>query len=49
MIRFLADEDFDNRIVRGRQRRLPALDLVLIAEYSLEGEYQNRIVFLPLT
>lgn len=115
MIRFLADEDFDNRIVRGLLRRLPDLDLirvqdteaatkndpavlewafgenrvilshdvntmtyhfkqrlanghsspgilfipqtfpmgliidelVLIAQYSLEGEYQNQMRFVP--
>jgi hypothetical protein len=32
MIRFLADEDFDNRIVRGLQRRLPDLDLVRVQD-----------------
>lgn len=115
MIRFLADEDFDNRIIRGLLRRLPNLDLIrvqdteaatkndpavlewafgenrvllshdvntmthhfkqrlargrsspgvlfipqflpigliidelaLIAEYSLEGEYQNQMRFVP--
>ena len=115
-MRFLADEDFDNRIVRGLMRRLPTLDLIrvqdtevaeakdavvlawaakenrivlthdvstmtfevrqrlqnklpmpgaffisqslpvgvaieellLIAQYSLDGEYQNQIRFIPL-
>ena len=31
-MRFLADEDFDNRIVRGLTRRLPALDLVRVQD-----------------
>jgi hypothetical protein len=115
-MRFLADEDFDNRIVRGILRRLPDLDvirvqdtevstandsfvlawaaaenrvllthdvntmtfhfkqrvykglsspgilfvsqslgvgravdeLVLLAEYSFEDEYQNQMIFIPL-
>ena len=27
MLRFLADEDFDNDIVRGMLRRLPTMDI----------------------
>ncbi|MCP4423203.1 MAG: hypothetical protein GY803_01795 [Chloroflexi bacterium] len=32
MMRFLVDEDFDNRIVRGLIRRLPTLDLVRVQD-----------------
>lgn len=35
MIRFLADEDFNNRIVRGLRRRLAALDIVRVQDVGL--------------
>ncbi len=31
-MRFLADEDFDNRIIRGLMRRLPTLKLVRVQD-----------------
>lgn len=37
MIRFVADEDFDNRILRGLLRRQPEVDLVRIQDTSLSG------------
>ena len=35
MIRFLADENFDNDIVRGVRRRYPAIDIVRVQEVGL--------------
>jgi len=35
MISFLADEDFDGRIVRGIERRLPNLDIVRVQDVGL--------------
>ncbi|MGH9897601.1 MAG: DUF5615 family PIN-like protein [Pyrinomonadaceae bacterium] len=35
MLRFLSDEDFNNRIVRGLLRRLPTLDLVRVQDVGL--------------
>lgn len=32
MLRYLADEDFDNRIVRGLERRVPEVDIVTIQQ-----------------
>ena len=37
-LRFLADEDFDNDIVRGLLRRLPILDVVRAQDVSLSGQ-----------
>lgn len=37
MLRFLADEDFNNRIVRGLLRRQPDLDIVRVQDISLGG------------
>ncbi len=34
-LRFLADEDFDNDIVRGLQYRLPSLDLLRVQDVGL--------------
>jgi predicted nuclease of predicted toxin-antitoxin system len=36
-VRFLADEDFDNRIVRGLLRRLPGLDFVRVQDTPIAG------------
>lgn len=35
MIRFLSDEDFNRRILRGLRRRLPALDVVRVQDVGL--------------
>lgn len=35
MIRFLTDEDFNRRILRGLKRRLPALDIVRVQDVGL--------------
>jgi len=38
VIRFLADEDFDNDILRGVLLRLPDLDVVRVQDVGLLGE-----------
>ena len=35
MIRFLSDEDFNRRILRGLRRRLPSLDIVRVQDVGL--------------
>ena len=35
MIRFLADEDFDDRIIRGVKRRIPGVDIVRVQDVGL--------------
>ncbi len=37
MLKFLADEDFNNRIVRGLLRRQPDLDIVRVQDVALRG------------
>ncbi len=37
MIRFAADEDFDNDIVRGLVRRVPAVDVRRVQDMELRG------------
>jgi predicted nuclease of predicted toxin-antitoxin system len=37
-VRFLADEDFDNDIVRGLLRRCPTLDIVRVQDVTLSGQ-----------
>jgi predicted nuclease of predicted toxin-antitoxin system len=37
MVRFLADENFDGRVVRGLLRRRPGLDLVRVQDVGLSG------------
>lgn len=37
-LRFLADEDFDNDIVRGLLRRCPTLDIVRVQDVTLWGQ-----------
>ena len=38
MLRFLADENFDNTIVRGLFRGRPALDIVRVQDVGLSGK-----------
>src|SRR5262249_52936354 len=38
MLRFLADEDFDNRIVRGLLDRHPELEIVRVQDVGLSGD-----------
>ncbi len=35
MMRFLIDEDFDNRIFRGMLRRIPELDIVRVQDTEI--------------
>ena len=37
MLRFAADENFNNDIVRGLRRRLPRLDLIRVQDAGLSG------------
>ncbi len=37
MIRFLADENFNNQVVRGILRQSPNLDIVRVQDVSLSG------------
>jgi hypothetical protein len=37
-VRFLVDEDFDNDILRGVLRKLPALDIVRVQDVGLGGQ-----------
>jgi hypothetical protein len=44
VLRFLADEDFDNDIVRGMLRRLPSLDIVRVQDVGLSGAIDLRVL-----
>ncbi len=44
MLKFLADEDFNNRIVRGLRRRSPALDIVRAQEVGLIGTHDAEVL-----
>jgi hypothetical protein len=44
MIRFLADEDFNGRIVRGLFRRHPDLDLLRVQQMVLSGADDEKIL-----
>jgi hypothetical protein len=58
MLRLAADENFNNDIVRGVRRRFEvgrhvpvrvAIDeIVILAECSIEGEWQGQVRYLPL-
>jgi hypothetical protein len=43
-LRFLADEDFDNDILRGMLRRLPNLDIVRAQDVGLSGALGSESV-----
>jgi len=44
MIRFAADEDFDNDILRALRRRLPEVDVVRIQDVGLSGAEDPAIL-----
>lgn len=44
MLNFLADEDFNNRIVRGLRRRLLTLDIVRVHEVGLIGKHDKEVL-----
>ncbi|MBI3273010.1 MAG: DUF5615 family PIN-like protein [Planctomycetes bacterium] len=43
-MRFLVDEDFDNDVLRGLLRRLPALDVVRVQDVGLAGASDSSIL-----
>lgn len=46
MLRYLADEDFDNRVLRAFQRLLPERDWVRIQDLGLSGSDDDRVLEL---
>ncbi len=44
MLKLLADENFDNQIVRGLLRRNPKLDIVRVQEVGLSGSDDPKIL-----
>lgn len=44
MLRYLADEDFDNRILRAFQRTEPSLDWVRVQNVGLSGCQDEQIL-----
>jgi len=42
MVRFVADENFNNDIVRGMLRRAPDLDIVRVQDVELSGADDPR-------
>jgi hypothetical protein len=41
---FLIDEDFDNTVLRGVRRRLPALDAVRVQDVGLSGVHDTEVL-----
>jgi hypothetical protein len=49
MLRLAADENFNNDIVRRNIPLGQAIeDIILIAECSVEGEWEGQVRYLPL-
>ena len=44
MLRFLADEDFDNRILRAFRRTAPSLDWIRVQDIGLSGCDDEQIL-----
>ena len=44
VVRFLADEDFDNDIVRGVLRRMKTIDLVRVQDVGLSGKPDPEVL-----
>lgn len=44
MIRFLADENFNNDIVRGLVRRVPGVDIVRVQDVGLKGADDSAVL-----
>lgn len=44
MLKFLADENFDGRVLRGLLRHLPELDLVTVQNLGLRGRPDPEIL-----
>lgn len=43
-MKFIADEDFNNRIVRGLRLRLQTIDLVRVQEVGLIGKHDTEVL-----
>src|SRR4051794_37647795 len=44
MIRFLADENFDNRIIRGARARLPNIYITRVQDVGLRSAPDNEVL-----
>ncbi|NEP55957.1 MAG: hypothetical protein F6K31_02895 [Symploca sp. SIO2G7] len=44
MLKLLADENFDNTIVRGLMRRRPSVDIVRVQDVGLSGEDDSIVL-----
>lgn len=44
MLLFLADEDFNRRVVRGLRRRLPSLDVVRVQDVGLMTQPDTEVL-----
>ncbi len=44
MIRFLADEDLDNRILNGLVRRMPHLDIARVQDVGLQSAHDTKVL-----
>jgi hypothetical protein len=44
MIRFVADENLDNRILRGLLRRQPDLDVVRVQDLEIAGATDDTVL-----
>ena len=44
MLRYLSDEDFNGRVVRGLRRREPAVDLIRVQEVGLSGQHDRQVL-----
>jgi predicted nuclease of predicted toxin-antitoxin system len=43
-MRFVADENFDNRIIRGLLRREPSLDIVRVQDLEIAGADDETVL-----
>lgn len=43
-MKFLADENFNNRILRGLLRRMPSIDLVRVQDLAIAGEDDETVL-----
>lgn len=44
MVKFITDEDFDGRILRGLLRRLPKLDIVRVQDVGLQSAHDRDVL-----
>lgn len=44
MLIFLADEDFDNRIIRGLRRRIPSLDVLRVQDTEMASASDPEVI-----